>query len=349
MRRACDELYGTRSLALVAPGRALGLARALERRLADDNQLRITSVTLGPGEAAVPCIAAALSMHEATPAALAMASALADTVAVVSCKTVARSDEELAKLMRMTAAAALRAPSLAVVLVGEGLPGLPRTIEARTVVDPLDAAAHAASLPLDYDVFCRRLVASVAVEVAAWDLDLLERLAALPIDKAVRPDEHVSDWLDERHERWHGRPKIWEEGSLDRWGDEDAPHPLWLAANQPAGLRERVWRGQVGVLLPWLETRRRDVIAAHCSVLRPDSSCGPDVEDLEWGALGYQLGTKPTPPPVQALRYLRNALAHGQPAAWPRIKRARDDWQAWRDRGTSHTLGRQHSHGSNKR
>ena len=193
--------------------------------------------------------------------------------------------------------------------------------ELRGVVGPLDSAAYAAWLPRSGRPLFEQFVASVAVEVAAWDVELLDRLTALPLAQAFRPDQHVAAWCDGRAVAWSGLPPRWEVGSLDRWGGVDVEHPAWLAANRPHMLEKRVWRGQLSTVLPWIEDHRMRLIERNKRLLRP-SGPSDDIALLDWGPLVLQLKARDgkRAQTMSQFRNARNELAHGRPLGWDHIR-----------------------------
>ena len=202
------------------------------------------------------------------------------------------------------------------------------------VIGPLDGATFAALAGETPDTLAGRLAAAVAIEVGAWDLDLIERIISAPIAHALRPDLDVARWADERLELWQGLPKAeWLTGSHDHWGGETCVHALFLAGNQPRLLERRVWRGQVSVLFPWLEERRQDVVQVYRSLLRKDpTSFDDEIDMLDWGSICHQLVKQP---PVAVnyfhqARKLRNGLAHGRPVIWQDVKRCIESYDEWR-------------------
>lgn len=193
--------------------------------------------------------------------------------------------------------------------------------ELRDVVGPLDSAAYAAWLPRSGRPLFEQIVASVAIEVAAWDVELLDLLTALPPSQAVRPDLHVASWSGGRPAAWHGLALRWELGCLDRWGGVDVEHPAWLAANHPRQLQKRVWRGQLAALLPWIEDHRMRLIDRHQRMLQP-SGPGNDIALLDWGPLVLQIRARDEQQSkvLSLFRTARNELAHGRPLGWEHIR-----------------------------
>ena len=192
------------------------------------------------------------------------------------------------------------------------------TIESvRNAIDPLDGAAYAAWLPRQENPLVGQMVASVAIEVAAWDVALLDHLTALPAPKAIRPDLHVSAWDGGRAQTCRGSVASWENGMIDNWGGEDAAHPIWLAANRPTLLTKRVWRGQLAILLPWIELHRLRIIDRHRSRLSV-GRLSEDVDVLDWGPLVFQLRAfdAKLAQAAEPFRIARNELAHGRAVDW---------------------------------
>lgn len=198
-------------------------------------------------------------------------------------------------------------------------------VQAEGILGPHDGIGFAASAGRGTQTFEHRLKTSVAVEVGAWDLDIVERILSMPTHRATRPDEHLANWSDTRVELWRGARPNWIAGNLDRWGGEPCIHPLFLAANEPVLLKKRVWRGQVAVLFPWLDEYRQAVVRTYRLKLRPDQlSYGDDVDTLDWGPICWQLKRAGIASRVlnaiHAGRMLRNDLAHGRPVDWTAIQ-----------------------------
>lgn len=196
------------------------------------------------------------------------------------------------------------------------------TQEVRNVVGPLDGAAYAAWLPRFEPPLVGQLVASVAIEVAAWDLTLLDRLTALPAPQACRPDQHLSAWVDGPVQAWIGMALRWDLGCLDGWGGVDVAHPIWLAANAPSKLEKRVWRGQMATLLPWIEDHRLLLIERYDKLLRAATGRQGDIVLLDWGPLVLEIRARDERQckAAESFRIARNELAHGRPLRWPLIQ-----------------------------
>jgi hypothetical protein len=111
----------------------------------------------------------------------------------------------------------------------------------------------------------------------------------------------------------------WETGTLARVDGDDVEHLGWLAHRPDFGraLSRRLWRAQVTVVFPLLETLRWQVIDRHHRSLRIPwenrSGVVQQVGDLELGDLAVQLHRVAPSGLVETLRTLRtmrNKLAH---------------------------------------
>ena len=195
---------------------------------------------------------------------------------------------------------------------------------AEGVLNHLDTASFAAQAVGTEDTLSARLAISVAIEVGAWDLEIVERLQSLPDLCAIRPDLHTDRWIDDRSREWSGHTTTaWQAGTSDAWAGTVCVHPVFLATNSPALLTRRVWRAHVAVLLPWLEEIRQAVVARYADRLVADpTSYHEDVESLDWGPVCSQLAGEPSGVRdfLHNCRRLRNRLAHGSPASWHEIE-----------------------------
>jgi hypothetical protein len=103
---------------------------------------------------------------------------------------------------------------------------------------------------------------------------------------------------------------------------EEKVHSAYLALDDPKGeVERRVWSAQVGVLLPFVEERRQELLARLDGVLRVPFRTRfgeeiTDLRDLEIGHIESQLLTSPLAVDpdvrrqVRRLREIRNSLAH---------------------------------------
>ena len=89
--------------------------------------------------------------------------------------------------------------------------------------------------------------------------------------------------------------------------------------------REYIWRAQVSVLLPLVESERRRQLDAYRALwrlphLRKDGKEIVTLENLEIGDMAAQAGSVGVPKPERQrlgwLRRVRNALAHNEVVSW---------------------------------
>lgn len=163
------------------------------------------------------------------------------------------------------------------------------------------------------------MAASVIASLAVWDPLLAERLARQRLDVVFQPDKLLQAIAIER--RWEGQEASWHSGSMANVDGREVIHSAFLACNGPKDhLHRRVWSGQVGVLLPFVEERRQDLLMQLAGVLQVPYTTRfgivEDVRDLEIGHIESQLltasprGRSELVEFVRKLREIRNALAH---------------------------------------
>jgi hypothetical protein len=167
----------------------------------------------------------------------------------------------------------------------------------------------------------RRVAASVVSSLALWDPVVAERLARQSLDVVFQPEEVLREMARERG--WEDSQASWYAGNTDRFDGQDVLHSAFLAGNgEKSSVQRRVWTGQVGVLLPFVEERRQELLAQLSGVLQvPYKTRFGVVEhlmDLEVGHIESQLlATSPRSRSdlvglARKLREIRNSLAHQQ-------------------------------------
>ena len=208
---------------------------------------------------------------------------------------------------------AFNGPAAGLVLLTPDLASAPSNCIALAddgVVDVLDALLFIR----DHSNWPRNLLAqaaaSVLVEVCRGELDLIQRLIDLSPDQALNPSDAIRALGPSSNER------------LMHWRSQAEPCPIWLLTNDFGRLTQRVLRGQLGVLFPWLE-EMRSVIARRGAKVLPDG-----LEDKVTGdrlsVLDYEfahivvamsrMGARSSQIDAAIkLRDARNDLAHGRP------------------------------------
>lgn len=192
---------------------------------------------------------------------------------------------------------------------------------------PIESALLARSLRPEGGLLAQTADAA-AIEVARGDGMLLGAMMRLSDVERLDP----SDWLARQPPRTSPAPLLWR--------NEEAPCPCWLVRHDAAALRRRVWRGHLTVLLPWLEETRSRFLTRYVERLpagQIDRASGETVDpaDYEWGHIVAAMRKLPAAPATAAdtMRRVRNALAHGDPAAPDDCRRLDAEAQrllAWR-------------------
>jgi hypothetical protein len=321
-----DRLYKGRCVSLRDVHGAASILRALEMQVAHDSFMRLQTIDLRASADLLRALNESLATDVRSLAALAVDNNICDTVFLVHLtnNTLSR---DLQTFVRAGRLGPRRQAAVVVAACDGPLEGLVDehwdVLDAIGLVGPLDGMAFAAAHLTDADSLPIRIKAAVAVEVGAWDLCLTERLLDLPMNEALRPDLCPSRWIDLVDQTMVQQ--------LDGWGGETTRHAAWLARNELASLNKRVWRGQLGVLFPWIEERRREVIIRYRNLLRATETTMPEVEMLDWGPIAIQLANsaKGCPRCVQSARLIRNELAHGRPMPWSTISRCIDEFRDW--------------------
>ena len=195
----------------------------------------------------------------------------------------------------------------------------------RGVTSQLDvtivATAHAAGVKEGREH--QELRVALVRALACWDLELAEALAALPLEALLEPEEALAEFA--RTRGWSAEAcngSRWSSGRANRVYGKEVSHSADPGVPREV-IRQRLWRGQVGVLLPLVEENRRDLIRRSRGYLKvpwtTDYGEVTDVEALEVGSIFFQLKRHPrasgTPQLAEArwLTTVRNELAHLRP------------------------------------
>lgn len=191
----------------------------------------------------------------------------------------------------------------------------------------------------------RRIAAAVAARLAQWDPRVVDWLREEPLEAILNPQRALltlaQDWgWSSRILREQG-PQ-WARGHVDRCDGRSCIHAAASALlGDEAALIRLVWSGQLSVLLPFVEERRWDYIAAlrHSFRLPHRLSDGTAIdapEELEINHIAHQVRVHRLPlsdvlaDALGPLAEIRNRLAHLKcvPIALlrdPAIQRLADD------------------------
>lgn len=203
-----------------------------------------------------------------------------------------------------------RGPALVVVGDGLGQPAGCRAFDDGDLFGPAEATLVARWRRPEAGLIAQAADAA-AIEVSRGDMAMLARL--LTLGQAERFDPR--GWIARQQQPPDPAPLPWR--------GAEAPCPVWLARHDAGALRRRVWRGHLGVLLPWMEEQRArfiDRFAARLPADQRDRITGEAIApgDHEWGHIASALRALRMPAAAvtaaDVLRRVRNALAHGDPA-----------------------------------
>lgn len=167
---------------------------------------------------------------------------------------------------------------------------------------------------------------AAAIEVSRGDLTQLGAL--LDLNERTRFDP--TSWL--------GCQPISEVKLI--WRARDEICATWLVHNAPARLKNRIWRGHVSVMFPWIANVLADFLERHGRRLPatvPDRQTGAPIPkaDFEWGEIVHCLNQQlpMLGDCAHNIRKVRNALAHRRPLEWAMASRLEADVDAlmrWR-------------------
>lgn len=197
----------------------------------------------------------------------------------------------------------------------------------RGVVTSLDVWLHVSRrLPPSAaeDLFRRQLACSVCAALAGPDLVLADFLVMQGLSRVLKPVSLLEAWAVRCGWTAEGaRQPSWSSGMCDEFEGKVFVHSAVLALRgQYEELDRRLWRGQVGVVFPFLEGWRNALVEVlrHSLVLPFETPFGTitDARDLEIGHLllmarrgGIDWGTLDL---LERLSRMRHALAHMEPA-----------------------------------
>ena len=195
--------------------------------------------------------------------------------------------------------------------------GLER-LEWDGILDDLDLLLYATErlrVRENNNPLLRSLLATTVAHVAAWDFDTAVTLSAANNATILDPGGLLRTIAQENG--WTAdTPLDWRLGTASQTG---IVHAARAALDDPPNeLNRRIWSAQLSVMLPWIEARRHDTVAANLfEVKRQMRVNGGGPEDpfaLELGTLVSLFCRRGADRQVRkivlALRDVRNELAH---------------------------------------
>jgi hypothetical protein len=173
----------------------------------------------------------------------------------------------------------------------------------------------------------KRIVISILAHLALWDPSVSEYLARESLDTVCSPLPLLQEIAKERG--WHRENEAllappWHAGMLDVVDGVERVHSAVLATHGAnSAIQRRIWSAEVGVMLPFVEERRQDILARFAGVLRVPFTTRfgeviTNVRDLEIGHIESQLTDNPAVGAemrqlIKQLRKIRNDLSHLEP------------------------------------
>jgi len=193
--------------------------------------------------------------------------------------------------------------------------------------DRLDMAMYASHLLSDRRLprLHKRLLVSACTELAGFDHSIARVLATLSLESVLAPMTALLRIAGERGwvESMAGAPE-WSNGMMDELEGSRFVHSAAVAlAGDAAEISRRVWRAEVGIVFPFIEEQRIELLEPLRGRLRLpiDTHFGriEEPEDLEVGHLLWLARSLDVPRRtlrlLERLVRMRHALAHLEPVA----------------------------------
>jgi len=174
----------------------------------------------------------------------------------------------------------------------------------------------------------KRMAIAVVTNLALWDPVVSERLAHEDIEQILHPLPILQEIATDR--RW-SPPDLeasswsWHKGIVETMEGSKKIHSAALAEHDAAReIERRIWSAEVGVMLPFVEEKRQEILAQFAGILKVPITTRfgeiiNDLHDLEIGHIESQLinnkitVNSATLRLVQRLREIRNCLSHLEP------------------------------------
>jgi hypothetical protein len=171
------------------------------------------------------------------------------------------------------------------------------------------------------------LTFALVAELAGWDPELCEWLAPFPLEQLTQPLDQLIEFAGQR--KWNARSvdtthRGWSNGYCHTIGGSTTLHTSILALlSQSSEIDRLVWRAEVGVLMPYIEEQRQDLLKRYQRSLwvpftTKNNELIENIFDLEIGHMEYQLSASSDVKReevnwVSVLKRARNCLSHLEP------------------------------------
>lgn len=186
---------------------------------------------------------------------------------------------------------------------------------------------------LGLSILKRQVAASTCARIALWDPGTTAYLADRYEDFLQNPVEMLADLARSRGWTADAGPS-WAHGQVDTVDGEERVHSAFYALqNDRRELDRRIWKGQVAVLFPFLEERRRELLETKRHTLYAPFETNRNgytryvdhIEELEFADIQEQLRTgfpydSEALKLVGSLKATRDKLAHLEPLSEGELK-----------------------------
>ncbi len=181
----------------------------------------------------------------------------------------------------------------------------------------------------------KRAVIAIVANLALWDPAVSERFAYEEIEQILNPTPILAEIAEQRNWR-DALPLLnrcfWYAGMKEIFDGVERIHSAALAVlDSDHEIKRRIWSAEVGVLFPFVDEKRRELIAKYSKVLRVpfkplDSNKEiTELHNLEVGHIETQLLKDRSSKSsslgryVRRLKDIRNDLAHFKPLTLERL------------------------------
>jgi hypothetical protein len=171
----------------------------------------------------------------------------------------------------------------------------------------------------------QRIAVAIIATLSRWDSLCCDFLSQQALDDIVEPERVLKQLARER--AWNGADcssdMAWAKGYTHSFDGKQTASAALLAVRDVSKLDSLIWNAEVGVMLPFVEERRRELLKRYSNVLQVPypSKFGSLITnklDLEIGDIADQFRTVGTVSDnernsAERLRKIRNHLSHLEP------------------------------------
>ena len=203
------------------------------------------------------------------------------------------------------------------------------THELNGVINAIDTLIYATTLVsgMRCSVTQRQIAVAILANLSMWDLDLCERLSAEKLQVIFEPFGLLRDIAQERDWLFPKGGEFttlkWHSGMKNKFnGKQQVNSIVYSGSDEVDKIAKRMWSAQVGVLLPFIEEMRYEMLPKIKKYVTlphvTDYGTINDLYDLEIGHIESQLRNRNDvshtfKQELSVLKNIRNDLAHLTP------------------------------------